>query len=30
VHDKQNDVELFDDIMLDEDVDGELIEVVQD
>ena len=30
VHDKQHDVELFDDIMLDEDVDGELIEVLLD
>ena len=30
MHDKQHDVELFDDIMLDEDVDGDLIEVLLD
>ena len=30
VHDKQHDVDLFDDIMLDEDVDGDPIEVLLD
>ena len=30
VHDEHHDVEFFDDIMLDEDEDGEFIEVLQD